>query len=336
MAFQQPRMNSISSSSDVMAECTGPSTDPDTVAYSKVPYSAYYGPSLLSPTSLTHSPVMQNSQMVLRGAMDQYSGPGTPNDYEMSNWPPTPFEHHGHPHYFGLPSQPAQPAQPEMGAGLEVSVPWQEINYSETTSVVTPKIKRERRSRSKTPPKRNTNGVQKRGPRATNSRKPKRVRKQEDVTEFPHRIEGPPLLREDCPAEEQFLVQIRYRLESHKGTDMWEVIPNMFEAKFNKRPETAALQMKVRRARQTFIVWSPADEEKLREAFKTVIGKKLCKYALEEFHAIGGSRNMGMNHVDIAHKFQEEQFVGWLRGQGLNDYANSFDKDKKSKQAWHQ
>ncbi|KAG6201312.1 hypothetical protein E4U48_004691 [Claviceps purpurea] len=328
MAFQQPRMHSISSSSDAMTECTGPSIYPDTVAYSKVPYSAYYGSSLLSPTSLTHSPAMQNSQMVLGGAMDQYSGPGTPNDYEMSNWPRTPFEHHGHPHYFGL------PGQTEMGPGLEVSVPWQEIDYSETTSVVTPKIKRERRSRSKTPPKRNTNGVQKR--RATNSRKPKRVQKQEDVTEFPQRIEGPPLLREDCPPEEQFLVETRYRFEGHKGTNLWEIIPDLFEARFKKRPQKAALQMKIRRARQTFIVWSPEDEEKLRQAFKTVVGKDLCKYVLEEFHAIGGSRNMGMNNIDIAHKCQEEAFVAWLRAEGMNDYANDFDKDKKSKQARNQ
>lgn len=183
--------------------------------------------------------------------MDQYSGPGTPNDYEMSNWPRTPFEHHGHPHYFGL------PAQPEMGPGLEASVPWQEINYSETASVVTPTIKRERRSRSGTPPKRNTNGVQRR--RGMNSRKLKRVQKQEDVTEFPQRIEGPPLLREDCPVKERFLIETRHELESHKGTDLWDLLPQLFAAKFHEFANKAALQMKIRRARTTFMVWSQED-----------------------------------------------------------------------------
>ncbi|KAG5959618.1 hypothetical protein E4U58_004904 [Claviceps cyperi] len=327
MAFQQPRMHSISSSSDVMAECTGPSIYPDTVAYSKVPYSAYYGPSLLSPTSLTHSPAMQNSQMVLGGAMDQYSGPGTPNDYEMSNWPRTPFEHHGHPNYFGLPSQP------EMGPGLGVSVPWQEMNYPDTT-LVTPK--REHRSQSKTPPKRNrnTNSVQKR--RATNSRKPKRVQKQEDVTEFHQRIEGPPLLKEDCPEEERYLVETRYQLEDHKGTNLWEIIPDMFEAKFNKSLKKAALQMKIRRARQTFIVWPPEDEERLREAWKTVYCKDIYKHVLDEFHRIGGSRNMGMNDIDIMNKCQGEEFIAWLRSEGMDGFANAVDNDKKQKQARHQ
>lgn len=45
---------------------------------------------------------------------------------------------------------------------------------------------------------------------------------------------------------------------------------------------------------------------------------------------------MGMNNIDIAHKCQEESFVAWLRAEGLNDYANDFDKDKKSKQARNQ
>ncbi|KAG6118031.1 hypothetical protein E4U14_007277 [Claviceps sp. LM454 group G7] len=325
MAFQQPRMHSISSSSDVVAECTGHSIYPDTVAYSKVPYSTYYGPSLLSPTSLTHSPAMQNSQMVLGGAMDQYSGPGTPNDYEMSNWSRTPFEHHGHPHYFGL------PAQPEMGPGLEAPVSWQEINYSETTSVVTPNIKRERRSRSGTPPKRNTNGVQKR-----NSRKPKRVQKQEDVTEFPQRIEGPPFLREDCPDEERFLIEKRYELEGHKGTDLWDLLPQLFAARFNKPANKAALQMKIRRARPTFIVWSPEDEERLREAWRTVYEKDFFKHVLEEWLRLGGSRNMGMNDIDIKNKCQGEEFVAWTISEGLNDLTISVNKDKKPKQARHQ
>ncbi|KAG6028866.1 hypothetical protein E4U19_001246 [Claviceps sp. Clav32 group G5] len=324
MAFQQPRMHSISSSSDAMTECTTPSIYPDTVAYQKVPYSAYYGPSLLSPTSLTHSPAMQNSQMVLGGAMDQYSVPGTPNDYEMSNWPRTPFEHHGHPNYFGL------PVQPEMGPGLEVPVPWQEINYSETTPVVTPK--RERRSRSKTP-RRNTNGVQKRRP--TNPKKKVQKVKQEDVTDFQYRSEGPPLLKEDCPEPERFLINLRYQLEDHKGTDLWERIPDMYEAKFHKRLLKPALQMKIRRARQTFVVWKQEDEEKLLEAWLNV-RNNFFKKVLEEFLRLGGSRNMCMNDIDIKDKCQGEEFVSRLRELGINDFTNDFDKDKKPKQARHQ
>ncbi|KAG6037584.1 hypothetical protein E4U40_004643 [Claviceps sp. LM458 group G5] len=324
MAFQQPRMHSISSSSDAMTECTTPSIYPDTVAYQKVPYSAYYGPSLLSPTSLTHSPAMQNSQMVLGGAMDQYSVPGTPNDYEMSNWPRTPFEHHGHPNYFGL------PVQPEMGPGLEVPVPWQEINYSETTPVVTPK--RERRSRSKTP-RRNTNGVQKRRP--TNPKKKVQKVKQEDVPDFQYRSEGPPLLKEDCPEPERFLINLRYQLEDHKGTDLWERIPDMYEAKFHKRLLKPALQMKIRRARQTFVVWKQEDEEKLLEAWLNV-RNNFFKKVLEEFLRLGGSRNMCMNDIDIKDKCQGEEFVSRLRGLGINDFTNDFDKDKKPKQARHQ
>ncbi|KAG5977198.1 hypothetical protein E4U56_000162 [Claviceps arundinis] len=328
MAFQQPRMHSISSSSDVMTECTGHSIYPDTIAYSKVPYSTYYGPSLLSPTSLTHSPAMQNSQMVLGGAMDQYSGPGTPNDYDMSNWPRTPFEHHGHPHYFGL------PAQPEMGPGLEASVPWQEINYSETASVVTPTIKRERRSRSGTPPKRNTNGVQRR--RGMNSRKLKRVQKQEDVTEFLQRIEGPPLLREDCPVKERFLIETRHELESHKGTDLWDLLPQLFAAKFHEFANKAALQMKIRRARTTFMVWSQEDEERLRDAWRKVFEKVFFKQVLEEWLKLGGSRNMGMNDIDIKNKCQGEEFAEWAISEGLNDLTVSVNTDKKTKQARHQ
>ncbi|KAG6046195.1 hypothetical protein E4U39_001588 [Claviceps sp. Clav50 group G5] len=324
MAFQQPRMHSISSSSDAMTECTTPSIYPDTVAYQKVPYSAYYGPSLLSPTSLTHSPAMQNSQMVLGGAMDQYSVPGTPNDYEMSNWPRTPFEHHGHPNYFGL------PVQPEMGPGLEVPVPWQEINYSETTPVVTPK--RERRSRSKTP-RRNTNGVQKRRP--TNPKKKVQKVKQEDVPDFQYRSEGPPLLKEDCPEPERFLINLRYQLEDHKGTDLWERIPDMYEAKFHKRLLKPALQMKIRRARQTFVVWKQEDEEKLLEAWLNV-RNNFFKKVLEEFLRLGGSRNMCMNDIDIKDKCQGEEFVSRLRELGINDFTNDFDKDKKPKQARHQ
>ncbi|KAG6071367.1 hypothetical protein E4U16_006140 [Claviceps sp. LM84 group G4] len=326
MAFQQPRMHSISSSSDAMAECTTPSIYPDTVAYSKVPYSAYYGPSLLSPTSLTHSPAMQNSQMVLGGAMDQYSVPGTPNDYEMSNWPRTPFEHHGHPNYFGL------PVQPEMGPGLEVSVPWQEINYSETTPVVTPK--RGRRSRSRTP-KRNTNGVQKR--RHTNSNSKKKVQKvkQEDVSDVHYRNEGPPLLKDDCPEPERFLISIRNELENHKGTDLWEIIPDLYEAKFNKRVQKPALQMKIRRARQTFVIWKPEDEVKLREAYINV-GNNFFKMVLEEFLRLEGSRNMCMNDIDVKDKCLGEEFIAGLRARGLDDFVIGFDKDKKPKQARQQ
>lgn len=66
-------------------------------------------------------------------------------------------------------------------------------------------------------------------------------------------------LRPGIPEEERFLLEQRMKFHDRKGTTMWDAILAEFTKKFNKTPEKAALQMKLTRARQKYVVWSKKD-----------------------------------------------------------------------------
>ena len=63
----------------------------------------------------------------------------------------------------------------------------------------------------------------------------------------------------DVPEEERYLIELRLRFRDIKGKTMWDRIVTEFEKKFGKKPDKAALQMKLSRAKQKWIVWSKRD-----------------------------------------------------------------------------
>ena len=72
--------------------------------------------------------------------------------------------------------------------------------------------------------------------------------------------------RPGIPEEERFLLEQRIRFHNLKGKTMWDAISAEFTKRFNKTPDKAALQMKLTRARQKYILWSKKDVSPARAA----------------------------------------------------------------------
>lgn len=104
--------------------------------------------------------------------------------------------------------------------------------------------------------------------RASGNR-PCRVNKRAKLRARPHKGGDPSLpkpipedaiqFRPGVPEEEQFLLEQRMRFHNLKGKTMWDAISAEFTKRFNKTPDKAALQMKLTRARQKYILWSKRD-----------------------------------------------------------------------------
>ena len=69
----------------------------------------------------------------------------------------------------------------------------------------------------------------------------------------------PPILEPDCPPEEQFLFESRWKHRNKRGENMWECIQQEFSEKFQKNLTKEVLQMKIRRARPKFLHWAEQD-----------------------------------------------------------------------------
>lgn len=61
------------------------------------------------------------------------------------------------------------------------------------------------------------------------------------------------------PEEERYLVELRIRYQNAKGKTMWDDMSADYYKRFNKKPDKAALQMKVSRTKQKWIQWSQRD-----------------------------------------------------------------------------
>lgn len=106
--------------------------------------------------------------------------------------------------------------------------------------------------------------------------RPCRVNKRAKLRARPHKSGdlGPPKpipedaiqFRPGVPEEERFLLEQRIRFHNLKGKTMWDAISTEFTKRFNKTPDKAALQMKLTRARQKYILWSKRDVSPARAA----------------------------------------------------------------------
>lgn len=86
-----------------------------------------------------------------------------------------------------------------------------------------------------------------------------RARENRDLG-MPQSNPGEPIqFKPGIPEEERFLVEQRMRLSDVKGKTMWDDIGAAFEKRFHKKPEKAALQMKLSRAKSKWIQWSKRD-----------------------------------------------------------------------------
>jgi hypothetical protein len=66
-------------------------------------------------------------------------------------------------------------------------------------------------------------------------------------------------LKDNAPEEDRFLLELRQQHHSSKGKGMWDEICKAYEARFGKRYEKAALQMKLTRAKSKWVIWSEND-----------------------------------------------------------------------------
>lgn len=63
----------------------------------------------------------------------------------------------------------------------------------------------------------------------------------------------------EIPEEERYLLELRMKFKDTKGKTMWDQIGDAFAARFGKKPEKAALQMKLTRAKQRWVIWPAKD-----------------------------------------------------------------------------
>ncbi|RGP74824.1 hypothetical protein FLONG3_5935 [Fusarium longipes] len=110
--------------------------------------------------------------------------------------------------------------------------------------------------------------------------------------------EVPPTLKSTCPDEERCIFESRWRHRNQKGQDMWESIQSDYKERFNKCPGKEMLQMKFKRGRAKYYEWLPKDLDLLREAW-LIVEKDRYQRVLDQFHELGGSRNMRLNASDI-------------------------------------
>ncbi|PKS09944.1 hypothetical protein jhhlp_004567 [Lomentospora prolificans] len=112
------------------------------------------------------------------------------------------------------------------------------------------------------------------------------------------------------PHEETYLLELRMKFRDTKGKTMWDQIGEAFAARFGKRPEKAALQMKLTRAKQRWVIWPTKDvsgmphEELLRELYFEDEKERYQRIATK-FNERGGGANLGFNANNIECKLVE-------------------------------
>ncbi|ATY62741.1 hypothetical protein A9K55_007513 [Cordyceps militaris] len=107
-----------------------------------------------------------------------------------------------------------------------------------------------------------------------------------------------PRLKENCPKEERCIFLSRWQHRDKKGQDMWDSIQEDYFREFDKEQCKETLQMKLTRGRSKYIEWYVKDEEILLQAWQNM-ERNRYKTLLDEFHRLGGSRNMLLNPSDI-------------------------------------
>ena len=152
------------------------------------------------------------------------------------------------------PPQTAEPPpEPQCPGADQVPSPYTS-SPAYTKSAASPRSSRAKPRRAKKPsePK----------PRVSTNRIEKTTRVARGPTspfEAPRELSDQIQFRIGVPDEERYLLELRMKHEDMKGKTMWDAIAVAFAKRFGKKAEKPALQMKLTRAKQKWVIWPKKD-----------------------------------------------------------------------------
>lgn len=145
------------------------------------------------------------------------------------------------------------PPRPQCPSADQIRTPYTSAP-AYTKSAASPKSSRAKPRRPKKPSETkapiSTNRIDKPGRAARRPAAP---------LQAPRELSDKIQFRIGVPDEERYLLELRMKHQDTKGKTMWDDIAVAFAKRFGKKPEKPALQMKLTRAKQKWVIWAKKD-----------------------------------------------------------------------------